>query len=78
MSNRKNQEFKGTGKEGATSMASKAALRKAKRKAKRLRVRAKVLTRLRRARFAISLSKRNVFVCLTDGRGNVLAWSTGG
>jgi small subunit ribosomal protein S11 len=78
MSNRKNQEFEGTAKGGATSMAKAAALRKAKRRAKRLRVRAKVLTRLRRARFAISLSKRNVFVCLTDGRGNVLAWSTGG
>lgn len=80
MSNRKKQEFEGTAKEGSTSKTGKSLRldRLAKRRAKRLRVKAKILTRLRRARFAISLSKRNVFVCLTDGRGNVLAWSTGG
>jgi small subunit ribosomal protein S11 len=44
----------------------------------RRRLKKRIRTRLRRARFAIYLSKRNVFVCLTDGRGNVLAWSTGG
>jgi small subunit ribosomal protein S11 len=47
-------------------------------KAKRLRLRKKLLTKLRRARFYISLSKRNVTVCLSDGRGNILAWCTGG
>lgn len=65
--------------ESASARVSARGGRKGKRgKAKRRRLKKKLLTKLRRARFAISLSKRNVTVCLTDGRGNVLAWCTGG